>query len=583
MKKLLSHLVVASLLIPLHSALSQTLSDYVKAVKGDTLVIKDYYEMNNQPNSLYWAMRLDTVNVPEGRVYLLKANGYYPLANNPATKRNTIIAGEDNTALVTNRNARSRLPLICGASWAAGTNTGSIDFAHNLTVKNCCIVPGTSDGWLGWAFFSGTANHVRLTLQNCLLEQTRWVFMTTSQSTISWHIKDCYFVNMNDNYARRSGGVMDVFISQDTLLVENSTHVMAQGYVYRLRNYPFKRVIFNHNTFVNCANVIFQDYGFQSAMSVTNNIFVNCNVKPYIGIGRTIDPGEEDIDHLPVGIVNVYPDTTIHGDRKYLVDRNAVYWDPRLADIVDTLNAKHLDGSTNWVSQMITMNQRTQAMFNDNARYPYLTEGTWYRKAFSFTDTKDLLTSQVDTVKRYVIAVMDTGSGLCLPDWRFGSKNLIEPDWPIPVDLSYADADLQMAGLSGFPLGDLNWFPTRKPAWLAQRTSEYERIAGALNAGKLVAVEHDQSGFPLAFRLRQNYPNPFNPSTMISFSIPKAGYVTLKVYNVLGQEVATLLDDFKAPQTHVLKFDGTGLSSGVYIARLTAGGFSKSIKLVLTR
>jgi hypothetical protein len=388
---------------------------------------------------------------------------------------------------------------------------------------------------------------------------------------------------MNDNYARRSGGVMDVFISQDTLLVENSTHVMAQGYVYRLRNYPFKRVIFNHNTFVNCANVIFQDYGFQSAMSVTNNIFVNCNVKPYIGIGRTIDPGEEDIDHLPVGIVNVYPDTTIHGDRKYLVDRNAVYWDPRLADIVDTLNAKHLDGSTNWVSQMITMNQRTQAMFDDHARYPYLTEGTWYRKAFSFTDTKDLLTSQVDTVKRYVIAVMDTGSGLCLPDWRFGSKNLIEPDWPIPVDLSYVDADLQMAGLSGFPLGDLNWFPTRKPAWLAQRTSEYERIAGALNAGKLVAVEHDQSGLPVAFQLRQNYPNPFNPSTTISFSIPKAGYVTLKVYNILGQEVTTLLDDFKAPQTYVLKFDGTGLSSGVYIARLTAGGFDKSMKLILIR
>jgi hypothetical protein len=105
----------------------------------------------------------------------------------------------------------------------------------------------------------------------------------------------------------------------------------------------------------------------------------------------------------------------------------------------------------------------------------------------------------------------------------------------------------------------------------------------ALNAGRLVTAVDNKGSQPAEFQLQQNYPNPFNPSTMISFSIPKAGYVTLKVYNVLGQEVATLLDGIMAPQTYNLKFDGTGLSSGVYIARLTAGGFSKSIKLVLTR
>ena len=88
---------------------------------------------------------------------------------------------------------------------------------------------------------------------------------------------------------------------------------------------------------------------------------------------------------------------------------------------------------------------------------------------------------------------------------------------------------------------------------------------------------------PRKFSLDQNYPNPFNPSTTISCTIPKAGYITLKVYNMLGQEVATLLDGFRTPQTYKLKFDGTDLASGTYIARLTMGDFNKSIKLILMK
>ncbi len=64
MKKFLFIFVIVTILIPLKSILSQTLSDYISEVIGDTLVIKDYYEMGNQANSLYWVLTLDTVNVP---------------------------------------------------------------------------------------------------------------------------------------------------------------------------------------------------------------------------------------------------------------------------------------------------------------------------------------------------------------------------------------------------------------------------------------------------------------------------------------------------------------------------------------
>ena len=85
------------------------------------------------------------------------------------------------------------------------------------------------------------------------------------------------------------------------------------------------------------------------------------------------------------------------------------------------------------------------------------------------------------------------------------------------------------------------------------------------------------------FRLDQNYPNPFNASTIISFSIPKAAYVKLKIYNIQGQEVATLLDGFSPARNYKLSFDGQYLSSGTYIAQLAAGDFNKSIKLVLIK
>jgi len=85
------------------------------------------------------------------------------------------------------------------------------------------------------------------------------------------------------------------------------------------------------------------------------------------------------------------------------------------------------------------------------------------------------------------------------------------------------------------------------------------------------------------FGLAQNYPNPFNPKTTIRFSIPKAQHVTLKVYDVLGCEVATLIDGTQAAGTHAVELDGSMLSSGIYYYRMEAGPFSAFKKLTLIK
>lgn len=88
---------------------------------------------------------------------------------------------------------------------------------------------------------------------------------------------------------------------------------------------------------------------------------------------------------------------------------------------------------------------------------------------------------------------------------------------------------------------------------------------------------------PESFALEQNYPNPFNPSTRIVFNIPSREFVSLKVYDLLGKEVAQLVSDVLAPGTYQTEFVGTGLATGIYLYRLNAGLFTETKKLILLR
>ena len=595
------------LLIPVTSVYTQTLMEYVSEVKGDTLVIKDYYDMNNQQNSLYWAMTLDTGNVSAGRVYELKANGYYPLSKDPTTLRNTIIIGEENTSIVKSGNANSRPPLICGTDSSNGLpiwHKAAINVSHDLTVRNCNIIELPPNGMTDYSFITPISDSLTITFDNCLVEHLDKDFILIPSAITGYNItlKNCYFVNMNGWPCRRSGGVLDFFSDMDTLLVENCTHINGQGSMYRLRgNYPndpakFKRIIFNHNTFVNCAGYTFMNPGDQNNMSLTNNIFVNCNIQSYSDFIYTHDLGEVDPDNLPMGLVNVYPDSVDVANntpRKFLCQDNLVYWDPSLVDIDSTLNANAIDGITNWQSQMIIMNTRTDSMFKhldpySSTPYSYLVTDTWKNQLPAFTDTRDLFTTQLANLKTFAISTVDTTSGYMytLPTWRVintGSNDFLNSDWPIPVDLSYTDVDLQTAGINGFPIGDLNWFPDKKAQWLAQRDAEYSYINAELNSGQVISAVHTENSLPVKFQLQQNYPNPFNPTTIIKYQIPVNSYITLKVYDILGNLVKTLVDNYQAQGEYSINFNAANLASGVYFYRFQAGDYSAVKKLLLLK
>jgi hypothetical protein len=88
---------------------------------------------------------------------------------------------------------------------------------------------------------------------------------------------------------------------------------------------------------------------------------------------------------------------------------------------------------------------------------------------------------------------------------------------------------------------------------------------------------------PEVFALNQNYPNPFNPTTVISYQLPISGYVSLKVYDMLGREVMTLVNEVKSAGHYSINFNASAFSSGIYFYRITAGTFTQTKQMMFIK
>jgi hypothetical protein len=106
---------------------------------------------------------------------------------------------------------------------------------------------------------------------------------------------------------------------------------------------------------------------------------------------------------------------------------------------------------------------------------------------------------------------------------------------------------------------------------------------GYATADSALLNQVPQPAIPLEFSLLQSYPNPFNPSTTIVYQLPTQTHVTLNVYDILGREVAVLVDGVQTPGIKKIQFDATTLSSGVYFYRIKTADFTRSKKMLLTK
>jgi hypothetical protein len=152
--------------------------------------------------------------------------------------------------------------------------------------------------------------------------------------------------------------------------------------------------------------------------------------------------------------------------------------------------------------------------------------------------------------------------------------------------------------------GDLLWSKTfsrygRDFGWTVQQTDDDgyiitgETQSYAFNNSDVYLIKTDSNGIvsgipgleylPDDFILYQNFPNPFNPNTTIGYKIPERSFVTIKVYDVLGNEVATLVNEEKQAGAYEVKFDGARLTSGIYFYQIKAGNFVETKKMILLK
>jgi hypothetical protein len=176
-------------------------------------------------------------------------------------------------------------------------------------------------------------------------------------------------------------------------------------------------------------------------------------------------------------------------------------------------------------------------------------------------------TVNASTGAKYVLSVNGSRIDSTVVDQNVGSGawvTLLTKSLPAftPIDVTVSD----VAGPSGSAI-----------------VLRADAIKFIMRTGATSAESNAQSSIPESFALEQNHPNPFNPSTVVGYAVPKSSYITLKVYDLLGRQVAVLFEGMAAPGWYTVNFQGTNLPSGTYLCRLEAGGFVQTKKMLLLK
>lgn len=399
---------------------------------------------------------------------------------------------------------------------------------------------------------------------------------------------NCYFRNCSDPHYRYYGRAVSFPFSStgwhtDSLTFVNCTFSNL-GYVIMQEGSEYTDFLWmNHCTFINTVMFALESVWW-NWLSITNSVFQNTYM--FGNVGDTTDNpfgGTIAIDSVSnFGFTPPFTDA----ERHILFANSAYYVEPWLVDYM--AHNPYTDTATAVMDPkpMPMLNRRTLMFFDTtdgsgNKIWPLMNRANLYDgvdPAFLSEPTN------IDSIKLFLFYKWTNNWDA---NWAFDITTSILAAWPLTEVLRIPTGNtLKTAGLGGLPLGDLfHWDKARYSTWKAQEVTENRRILQWLTTGTdpgPLSVEQ-QPGIPIEASLRQNYPNPFNPTTQISYSVPRKSDVTLKVFNVLGMEVATLFSGVQDAGDYDATFDATQFSSGVYFYRLQAGSVSITKKMLFVK
>ena len=598
MKHFIWSLFFAAVMIPV-SLYAQTdtvvvVSDLTTSTEGN---------LNNAIGAVTTADSVNHTNNLSNTVFMLQAYGYYILTGTITTPPHShlyLVGPQPGTT------QQTALPQIAWTTSGGVTTTYNFDCYGDLTMKNVWIMEATTIGAQvgssivieddSLADLSGKGEIAQF--DDCIIDYMSigngGGAIEPSCKHFHGNFTNTYFRNCTDPHYRYYGRPVSWTYQSttwhtDSISFENCT-IANVGYAYMQEAPEYADYVsFNHCTFLNSMMYTLES-SYWWNLAVTNCVFVNSYLMGDI-------PAQDGTNMVPVG-------GTINIDSVSTFGFTVPFTDSSTASASlqrHILFANSSYGFENWYTNFLAHNayNDTAVGFGKIGLMPIMSRKTEVffdsvltggAKAFPYMNRANLYDStnpgfvlsptNIDSIESFLMGRWVTGQNV---NWAFDPSVDVQQAWPLSEDLSYNNSALLSAGLGGFPLGDLyHWYPVQYPAWQAQEAAEHTNISEWLNTG-ITAVKARSGGVPVAYSLSQNYPNPFNPTTQINYSVPKNGFVTLKVYNVLGQEVATLYSGIQHAGNYVATFDGAKFASGVYLYQLKAGGVSITKKLVLMK
>lgn len=531
-------------------------------------------------------------------VFQLEAYGYYVLIgtiNVPAGQHLTVVGPEPGNTQET------AIPQIVWSASGSVNNQYNFDCFGDITLKNVWLLYANTTGAQVGSCLQIEDDPNDTNGRNGNFEGVIFDYSPCPQNISSGAVsiactnfigsfKDCYFKNCVDTHLRYYGRAVSFPYNTtgwhtERISFENCTFA-NMGYVYMQEGGEYgDDVRFNHCTFLNVM-VFPLESGWWNKLAVTNTIFVNCNMfgnnPSQTGTGDVYG-GTLRIDSIATFGFEV-PFT--EEDRRVLFTNSSYFVEQWLSDwMYDNPNSQQLrrERRGDEVPEPMPMLSPNTLVFFDstdesgNKVFPYLNRADLYDAA----DPGFILPpTDIEKAKDYLLRKWTDNSDA---DWAWKPENSTTGLWPLEENLSYTNETLKTAGLGGFPLGDLRWWPTEKAQWEAQAETERAAIENMLMNGLTVDIKDDEGSIPSEYSLSQNYPNPFNPTTNIKYSIPVTGHVSLKVFNTLGQEITTLFEGVQQSGNHEVSFDASRLSSGVYMYTLQSGSLSITKKFVLMK
>lgn len=412
----------------------------------------------------------------------------------------------------------------------------------------------------------------------------------------NYKFDNCIFSNINGQIIRCEGstGTLKVTNCIFTNLGALSTSNFGAGKGIDLRAVSVDSLILVNNTWTNYQDRVVRHYNFSNPLAGTGNI-------KYTRIDHnTIYNGMGFHGLLSLGNVgdkviitnNLFKDAFAAGEDSTDVTRSAEWANTgekypngnnRMTWIFTAPN-----DSTEWTisNNYYAISDSGQAFFNQHTAEPIVvgSQLSWHINsrlgadsvnAFTLISDPGLVNTQnlMTNLMRWYVSPTGGNKTKNTPStlWHRATDDMDRRPiafWINDLDAAYQTSSPAYTGSQGgFPAGDLNWFPSKKAEWLTWITD----------------VETEEGYIPESFSLEQNYPNPFNPSTRITFNITEAGLTNISVYNLLGQKVATVLNQELVAGRHTVDFNGTNLSSGVYFYKLESGKNIATQKMMLLK